>query len=151
MTRLYFAFGSNMHRGQMAARCPGARPMGPAVLDNWRFLITRDGYASVEPEPGGLVHGVLWRCTPKHIATLDAYEDVPGGWYRPVRVSVRCAGLSHMALAYRCRVRLPGRPARGYHDRVVIPAAREWGLPGAYISELEGWLRPVAPRRNSSG
>lgn len=140
--QLYFAFGSNMHRGQMAKRCPGAQAMGQAVLADWRFLITRDGYASIEPEAGARVHGVLWRCAPKDILTLDRYEGVPGGWYRQVRVPVNCGGRSLNALAYRCRVRLPGRPARGYHDRVVIPAARDWGLPEDYLCELEGWLAP---------
>jgi gamma-glutamylcyclotransferase (GGCT)/AIG2-like uncharacterized protein YtfP len=142
--RLYFAFGSNMHRGQMADRCPTAKPLGRAVLADWRFLITRDGYASIEPEAGRSVHGVLWRCTPKDIATLDVYEDVPGGWYRQIEVPVLCAGASHAALAYRCHISAAGRPARGYHDEVVIPAARDWGLPGNYVAELEGWLA-VAP------
>jgi AIG2-like family len=140
MNRLYFAFGSNMHRGQMAVRCPTARAMGPAVLGNWRFLITRDGYASIEPEPGARVHGVLWRCVTRDILTLDTYEDVPGGWYRQVRVNVLCNRRLHAALAYRCRIALRGRPARGYHDQVVVPAARDWGLPADYIGELEAWL-----------
>jgi hypothetical protein len=56
---LHFAFGSNMSRALMRRRCPGAHGLGPARLDGWRFVITRDGYASLVRDPAGRVHGVL--------------------------------------------------------------------------------------------
>ena len=48
---LHFAYGSNMHRGLMQARCPDARVVGRAVLRDHRFVVTRDGYASVAAAP----------------------------------------------------------------------------------------------------
>ena len=45
---LHFAYGSNMSRALMRRRCPGARGLGPARLEGWRYIITRDGYASLE-------------------------------------------------------------------------------------------------------
>ena len=50
---LHFAYGSNMHLGLMRARCPDACVVGCAVLRDHRFVITRDGYASVTATPGG--------------------------------------------------------------------------------------------------
>ena len=50
---LYFAYGSNMSRALMRARCPTAREVGTATLAGHRLIITSDGYASVVPEPGG--------------------------------------------------------------------------------------------------
>ena len=50
--RLYFAYGSNMSVGQMRARCPAARAVGPAQLDGWRFFINRRGTAAIRPAAG---------------------------------------------------------------------------------------------------
>ena len=88
---LYFAYGSNMCRAPMRARCPSAHEVGVATLAGHRFLVTADGYASVAPEPGGLVHGLLWRLAPRDIAALDAYESLDTGLYTVVTLPVRLA------------------------------------------------------------
>ena len=71
---LHFAYGSNMDAAAMRRRCPGAEPLGTARLHNWRFVVTRDGYASVTPAPGQVVHGVLWRLGARDLAAVNAYE-----------------------------------------------------------------------------
>ncbi|MEO1649822.1 MAG: gamma-glutamylcyclotransferase family protein, partial [Pseudomonadota bacterium] len=68
---LYFAYGSNMSPRQMQRRCPGARAVGAAVLQNWSFLIPAGRGANVRPMRGGVVHGVVWRVTGPHVAALD--------------------------------------------------------------------------------
>src|SRR5262245_50625074 len=73
---LYFAYGSNMNRALMQRHCPAAQEIGAATLTGYRFVITADGYASVAPSAGELVHGVLWRLTPRDIAALNAYESL---------------------------------------------------------------------------
>ena len=45
---LYFAYGANMERAAMEKRCPGAQPLGPALLRGWRYVIAQ-GYGSVAP------------------------------------------------------------------------------------------------------
>ena len=62
---LYFAYGSNLSRSGMRQRAPGARAIGVAVLEGHRFVIGRDGWASVEPARGQCVYGVLWKITPR--------------------------------------------------------------------------------------
>jgi gamma-glutamylcyclotransferase (GGCT)/AIG2-like uncharacterized protein YtfP len=135
----YFAYGANMSRAGMAARCPTAEPVGVAALDGWTFVITRAGYASIMPARGRSVYGVLWRLRPRDIAALDAYESVPSGLYRRRTLTVRCKGHTHAALVYLGTAGAFGRPRPGYLE-AVIAAAREWRLPKRHIGMLERLL-----------
>ncbi len=86
---LYFAYGSNMQRVAMQGRCPGARVVGPARLNGYRFFVGIDGWGSVKPDSGDSVHGVLWHLTPRDIAALHAYELLHKGLYDVRRLAVR--------------------------------------------------------------
>ena len=81
MERLYFAYGSNINLEQMADRCPAAEVVGTAVLDGYELLFrgNRSGYgvATIEPQPGKQVHGLLWKLTPECEQSLDFYEGYP--------------------------------------------------------------------------
>ena len=81
-----------MSRAVMRKYAPGARALGVAELADHRFVITADGYASVEPARARTVHGVLWRITPRDRVMLDAWENVGGGLYRAETLAVRGAG-----------------------------------------------------------
>jgi cation transport regulator ChaC len=136
---LHFAYGSNMSRLIMRKHAPDAEPVGVATLANYRFLITADGYASIEPKRGETVHGVVWRLTPHDRMTLDAWENIAAGLYRAATLPVRQAGRRRMALTYLGRSSQTGLAKAGYMQ-VVIAAALEWQLPQAYISSLRHWL-----------
>ena len=56
---LHFAYGSNMSRPHMRARCPEANAIGTMTLSGWRFVIGPDGFASLVRRPGSRVQGVL--------------------------------------------------------------------------------------------
>jgi gamma-glutamylcyclotransferase (GGCT)/AIG2-like uncharacterized protein YtfP len=135
---LHFAYGSNMDRAAMRRRCPGAVALGPAALDNWRFIVSRDGYASIVPAPGETVHGVLWRLSPRDLAALNAYESIDSGLYRRRMLPVRRDGGRRQALVYVGREQRPGRPRPGYQDAVVA-AARDWELADDYVRSLCRW------------
>ena len=135
---LHFAYGSNMSRAIMRRHAPGARAIGVAELVGHRFVITADGYASVEPSRGQTVHGVLWRITPRDRMTLDAWENVEAGLYRAETLPVRCGGRRLPALVYVARPAGEGRPKPGYIE-LVVAAARERQLPEDYIETLERW------------
>ena len=143
---LHFAYGSNMDQAAMRQRCPGARAVGPARLDNWRFIVMRDGYASIVPASGAVVHGVLWRLSPRDLAAVNAYEALDSGLYRRRMLSVRHAGGRVQALVYVGRDRSTGRPKPDYHQAVVA-AARAWNLPEDYVRTLERW----SPSRRAAG
>lgn len=140
--RVTFAYGANLCSAGMRQRCASARPLGAAHLDDWRFTITRDGYASIVPAAGSTVHGVLWQIAPRDEEALDAFENVASGLYRKLHMPVTGTNGPVRALIYVARSRTSGRPRRGYLDQIVLPAARAWGLPHAHLCELESWLRP---------
>jgi len=141
---LHFAYGANMSRAVMRRHAPEARAIGAAELADHRFVITADGYASVEPARAAAVHGVLWRITPRDRVMLDAWENVGGGLYRAETLAVRGAGGLSPALVYFARPMGEGRPKPGYIE-LVVAAAREWKLPASYIQSLESWAsaRPL--------
>lgn len=132
---LHFAYGSNMSRALMRRRCPHAEEAGAARLEEHRFVVTADGYASVMPCPGGLVHGLLWRLTARDLAALNAYERIDAGLYQGRMMPVRGDGGRRNALVYIGRSRRPGRPKPGYLD-LVLAAAREHDLPADYVRSL---------------
>jgi gamma-glutamylcyclotransferase (GGCT)/AIG2-like uncharacterized protein YtfP len=143
---LYFAYGSNMSRAPMRARCPSAREVGTATLAGHRLIVTSDGFASVVPEPGGTVHGLVWRLAPRDLAALNAYESLDTGLYRIATLPVRLGTRQVPAMVYLARSHTPGLPRPGYLEP-VLAAARELDFPPAYIAALARWL----PSRRASG
>lgn len=143
----HFAYGANMSRAVMRRYAPGARALGRAELPGHRFVITADGYASVETWRGSSVHGVLWQITPRDRVLLDAWENVDAGLYRAATLAVTCEGRRRPALVYLARPGRAGRPKPGYIE-LVVAAAREWTLPEVYINSLQMWSpRPGADAR----
>jgi hypothetical protein len=89
---LHFAYGSNMSRSLMGARCPHARALGLARLFGWRFVINPEGFGSLVPQAGGRVHGVLWRLNARDVAAINAYEGVGSGLYLRRHLPVQWSG-----------------------------------------------------------
>ncbi|HET9718226.1 MAG TPA: gamma-glutamylcyclotransferase family protein [Pseudolabrys sp.] len=134
---LYFAYGLNMDGVAMKRRCPGAKPLRPAVLDGYRFCIgAKGGWGSLLRSPGDTVHGVLWRLSPRDVAALHAYEMVGKGLYSVQYLPVRCAGRPWRAMIYMLRNIRLGKARRGYLQ-AVIAAARSWNFPEDYIHSLQ--------------
>lgn len=149
---LHFAYGSNMHRAIMRRHAAAAEPLGVATLADHRFVITGDGYASVDRAIARTVYGVLWRLTPRDRVTLDGWENVAGKLYRAETIPVRYDGRLHNALVYLARPSGEGRPKAGYME-LVVAAARQWKFPQAYITDIAQWLPagPAAPGTRKLG
>jgi len=135
---LYFAYGSNMNCSAIKDRCPGARAIGPARLDDHRFFVGLGGWGSVAPSKGDTVHGVLWRLTPRDIAALHAYELLHQGLYHVRHLPVRHSGCRVRAMVYLLRLRVVGKPKPDYIE-MIAAAARGWKLPEPYIQSIERW------------
>jgi hypothetical protein len=135
---LHFAYGSNMSRALMGARCPGASALGTATLPHWRFIIGVAGHGSIAARPGARVHGVLWRVGVRDIAAINAYENLDSGLYTRRIVPVRHGASLLPALVYILRRHGKGRPRPGY-VHLVVEAARDWGLPDQYVEALRRW------------
>ena len=147
---LYFAYGSNMHWEQMKERCPSARFVGVAVLQDHRLAFTRysrkrnGGVADAVSEKGKMVWGVVFEIHDDDVGQLDTEEGYEEGsahnsyqrqdWQvlldgddtRPLAVAVYFAE----------RQESPPLPSQGYKDQ-ILRGARRWRLPSDYIKQLE--------------
>ena len=134
--KYYFAYGSNMNLDQMAYRCPDAEVVGRCVLKDYRlaFRGNRRGYgvASILPEPGSEVQGLLWKITPKCEQSLDFYEGYPN-LYEKKEVIVQTRTGEQAGVA----VYIMNEP---YQSQPAIPS--DFYLKG--ILDTEGFCEPEA-------
>jgi len=149
---LHFAYGSNMSRPLMRKRCPAAQAVGRATLVGRRFVITPEGYGSVVAQAGAVVHGVLWRLTPRDLAAINAYESLDCGLYVRRIFPVRHGARRVAALTFVAPRGGEGAPRPGY-IAVVADAARDWNFPEPYIRSLRRWSPSAwrGPRYKDTG
>ena len=133
----YFSYGSNMASAGMEERCAAPAILGVATVPGYRFRIARRGYATMVPDPGSVVYGLLWSLTEADLAALDQYEGVPAGHYARTTIPVQFRGKPLEAQVYLAADPTPGKPRRGYLE-TIIRATRDLGLPPEYIADLEG-------------
>lgn len=131
----YFAYGANMDVAAMRQRCPASVALGSGRLMNHRFLIMRDGTASVRRWPGSVVHGLLWRLAPADVGALDRFEEVDSGLYRKAVLPVLKPVGSVQALVYLGHTAEEGASAPGYLEG-VLASARALGFPDPYLRSL---------------
>lgn len=74
--KYYLAYGSNLNKEQMAYRCPGAEPIGAAVIRDYE-LVFRRGFLTIEPKKGEVVPVGIWRISDENEKALDRYEGFP--------------------------------------------------------------------------
>ena len=141
---LYFAYGANMDAGAMAARCPGSVLLGQGRLNRHRFIVMREGYASVVRDPRATVWGVLWDLALADVPALDRYEGVAGKLYTKAYQPIATSGGVKRALIYLGCSAASGRPQPGYLG-AVIAAAQAAQLPAGYVREIAGWERGPRP------
>ena len=121
---LYFAYGSNMDRAAMATRCPASTPIGTARLMRHRFIIMREGYASMARDPRRATWGVLWDLAFAEMPALDRYESAAGGLYVKVSQMVLTNKGPKRALVYVGRSTGAGTPRCGYLEGVIASSTR---------------------------
>ena len=83
--RCYIAYGSNLHRRQMKMRCPGAKAIGTAVIEDYRLVFKGSGtgaYLTIEPCRGSRVPVGIYSVTEEDEAALDRYEGYPRFYYK---------------------------------------------------------------------
>ena len=137
---LYFAYGANMDAAAMALRCPASRLVGLARLNRHRFIIMKEGYASVVRAPAATVWGVVWDLALADVPALDRYEGVAGGLYvKAMQPVATQAGIRRVLIYLGCST-APGVPRPSYLES-VLAAAEAAQLPAPYVREMRGWLR----------
>ncbi len=121
MSKLYIAYGSNLHIEQMARRCPTASVYGRGVLKDYRLVYrgSKTGsYASIEPCKGSSVPIVVWEIEPKDEEKLDRYEGYPTFYYKDIVEVKTGRGIIEGMVYIISPKALPGRPSQYYIDVV---------------------------------
>jgi gamma-glutamylcyclotransferase (GGCT)/AIG2-like uncharacterized protein YtfP len=77
---LYFGYGMNTNRDQMASRCPDSKLIGAAILPGYKFVFR--GHADVELDWESQVEGVLWEVSDNDLIALDRLEGFPSYYLR---------------------------------------------------------------------
>jgi gamma-glutamylcyclotransferase (GGCT)/AIG2-like uncharacterized protein YtfP len=123
-TKLYFAYGMNTNRDEMAFRCPTAVPMGKAILPGYRFEFK--SFATIVPDTDSSVEGVLWTITESDEQALDILEGYPE-FYDKKHVKVS-QGIDYIAMTYIMNPREHGfNPSDGYYS-MVSEGYQQFGL-----------------------
>ena len=125
LTKLYFAYGMNTNKDEMAYRCPGARALGAARLDGYRLEFK--SYATIVPSPKDSVEGVLWSITESDEWALDMLEGYPE-FYQKISVAVTQNDIKHIAMTYIMTPREQNHaPSDGYYS-MVSEGYQQFGL-----------------------
>src|SRR5215211_3190831 len=125
---LYFAYGSNMDVAAMAERCPASRPIGIARLPRHRFMIAREGYATVTRDPRRTVWGILWELALVDVARSTAPSRPRPGYVEGVLAAAEAAGLPAAHLKEIAAL-LPPATARGPEPEKRPAARPRWASP----------------------
>lgn len=125
--KIYVAYGSNLHIGQMAYRCPDAKVIGTGYLENYELFFAgwpNHGVATVMQSEGHKVPVALWAISERDERNLDIYE----GWphlYRKEDIEVtmddgtKLTGMVYiMNHEYRGEKMLEYAPSPGYYNTI---------------------------------
>lgn len=141
----YFAFGANMNLSLLQKKSIFPKASQPAKVVDFRIEISSPcewvgkGFASISPNSGSEVFGVVHDVTTAELAILDVLEWVPFQFHKRVEVTVSAldGSASYTAWAYVSRhPRNDLKTSEGYRN-LLVRSARELGLPGPYVEELE--------------
>ena len=124
---LYFAYGANLHPGQMSWRCPNALAHQAFILRDWELKFY--SHATIEPKKGARVAGVLWEITPDCESRLDAFEGFPS--YYTKRTWIQDG---RQFMFYEMTTPKSGRPGQGYVSDIAESYAF-WQLPKNLLTE----------------
>jgi len=133
LSRLYFAFGSNLSTEQLKRRGLSVNKVANGVLYDWRLVLNvtaphrKGNVAGIEAKKGATVFGVVYRLTPNDWIRLT---EIEGGGYQELRVDIKSNENNYI-----CTTFVPVRadsgderpPDKGYLE-TMISGAREHEL-----------------------
>ena len=134
LTKLYFAYGMNTNKDEMAYRCPGARALGLSVLNGYRLEFKN--YATIVPSAKDSVEGVLWSITELDEWALDMLEGYPE-FYQKITVAVSQNDIKHIAMTYIMTPREQGHAPSDSYYGMVSEGYQQFGLSQQQLLEAK--------------
>ena len=143
----YFAYGSNLSLKQMGMRCPHAKFIAKAKINDYRLAITgysprwKGGPATITKEKGAVVWGVVYELDKDCLLRLDGFEGVKYKFYE--RKNLTCHFVNGKTRLITTYIKEPKRithPSKLYRN-TIIRGARAFDLPPAYSELLRVELR----------
>lgn len=126
----YIAYGSNLHIGQMAHRCPDATIVGTTELKDWRLMFkgSKSGnYATIEPCIGETVPVLIWEISEADERSLDRYEGFPHFYFKQY-MSISLNGEKITAMAYIMRLNAQVGYPSSYYINTLETGYRDFGF-----------------------
>lgn len=80
MKKYYIAYGSNLNLKQMKMRCPAAKPVGQAMLENYKLIFNT--HATIIKESGEKTPVGVFEITNDCEKHLDIYEGYPTYYHK---------------------------------------------------------------------
>ncbi|HIF89869.1 MAG TPA: gamma-glutamylcyclotransferase [Candidatus Thioglobus sp.] len=139
--RYYFAYGSNLSKEQMFARCPDSEYLTSGVLADYCWFINERGYANIRPSEGDFVLGEIFSLSEKDVELLDVYESVPEGMYHHEVHDIQAQDSSCDCLVYVDLNQVLGEPQFEYIKR-INRGVQSASLPMDYVNK---YIRPFIP------
>lgn len=133
MSKLYIAFGSNLSKKQMRARCPTARALGKFMLTSAQLVFR--GVADLEFIPGAQTPCGLYSLNEADERALDRYEGVStGAYFKSEQITLNYAGRKRKALIYLMNSDAIYPPSQEYVDR-IRKGYKDFGLEEKYLED----------------
>ena len=141
MSIQYFAYGSNMSIGKLRGHASSSIHVSTGYLCDWNLDFNKLGHdglgrATIHPDCGGRVWGVVYQMSHSDKEALDKVEGLGKG-YREQEVEV----VSENGLIYRAQTYVGIRLADDLHVadwymKHIMDGAEENNLPAEYISKI---------------
>lgn len=156
--KLYFAYGSNMNLEQMEFRCPDAEVAGNVQLKDYRLAFcgrpNGGGVATILPEKGSSVDGVLWKITPACEASLDRYEGYPRLYGKEMITVQDARGTAVEAAVYTMNAPYKDCPAvpADYYLKGIIEGCGQNDIPSKPVMDaVKRTMAEVRKQRKKQG
>ena len=107
----YIAYGSNLNLQQMSMRCPTAKVVGTALLNDWQLTFRH--VATIVPEEGAVTPVGVWDIDERAEKALDRYEGYPN-LYGKHSIEVECNGQLMECMVYTMNEGKPKLPPMRY-------------------------------------
>lgn len=127
-----------MLTARLAARCPSARVLGPAIARGFSLAFAKSsadgsGKATLLEKREATVHGVIFRIKGVDLAALDRAES---GYRRMDDFPVAADDATQSAVTYIAEAPAADLLPYDWYHALVVAGAREHGLPKFYVEWL---------------